>query len=249
MTDTVVGIKRSLSALTSQLQNDGSYDATLLDDMEIDLDRVLEDMSEEYAVPGSSWETGTQSLFEALCESESLIVAALNKIDLVQKENTEIRKKFEDLEAKLKHMEVKLKNMEANRFLLMLGQVAYDIDDKVTKKVLDGIVKPEEHISTIKDMEAAINGRDHFDVLQSKEAKDNAQRRWESLKKTIGWSNRLSRYLRKLKKNRVAIAHPLVNNEFIESALKNKAFNLPSPDIVDEPLLLELVKIHKMLCT
>ncbi len=147
MTDIVVGIKRSFSALTSQLQNDGPYDTTLVDNIENGLDRLLEDMSEEYVNP-ELWEIGTHSLFEALCESKSLI-GAMNKIDLLQKENTEIRKEVERIAGKLK-------DLEANRFLLMLGQVVYDIEDKVTKKVLDGIVQPEEHISTIKDMEAAI---------------------------------------------------------------------------------------------
>ncbi len=49
----------------------------------------------------------------------------------------------------------------------MLGQVVYDIEDKTTKIVLDGIVDPEEHVSTIRDMEAAINGTDHDDVFQT----------------------------------------------------------------------------------
>ena len=144
-------------------------------------------------------------------------------------------------------MEEKLERMEANKFLWMLGQMAYDIEDKVTKKVLDGIVRPEEHVSTIRDMEAAINGTDHHDVLQTEQAKEDVKKRWESLKEEIGWSKTLSRYLRKLKQNHVAMAHLQVDKELIESALKGNATpKLPSPDIIDKPLLLKLVQIHKM---
>ncbi len=57
-----------------------------------------------------------------------------NKIDSLGKENTEIKVAVENQRKIIERIEAN-KYMEENRFLLMLGQVAYDIDDNVIEFV------------------------------------------------------------------------------------------------------------------
>lgn len=246
MAHRAVEIKVSLRKLTSQLENGAEYNKGLLDSINHNIDILLEELNEERETP-ECWQTAAEVLFEDLCESKTLIGVALKEIDLLKKENAEIKVTLNNHEKKIEQIEGKLKYLEANRLLLMLGQISYDIDGKVTKKVLDGIVPEEEHISTISDMEAAVNGTDHFDVFKSESEKEAAKSKWESLKKEMRWSEKLFRYLKKLKSNRVPIAHPPVDRQFIETALKSQKMELPSPNIIDKPLLTQLLEIHTTL--
>lgn len=164
MTARVENIRRQYSALASQLKNGDDCDFSLLDDIQKDLDLLWDEMTEEFTEP-EYWEMGSRGLFEALCESNSFNQSLSDEVDKLKKKNHIITQKLEEQKKKIEQLEEKLKQMEGNKFLLMLGQVAYDVDRKITRKVLNQIVPPEEHISTIRDMEAAISGRDHHDVF------------------------------------------------------------------------------------
>lgn len=253
MTAAALEIKRSFTTLKSQLEANVCESAPVFAVFaEIDnvLDRLLVEMEEEYAEHPQYWETGAVSLFEAVCECRSLLKVAFVKIDVLVKENGEIRANFERkqelMEAKLKSMEAKLKSMEASKFALMLGQIAYDIDKRVTSKVLDGLVSPEKYVPTVRDMEAAIKGHDHEDVFDEKEEERiTAKKRWNFLKTKIGWSGNINRFLGQLKFHRVGIAHPKVDVEYIKQILKDKTVCLPAD--INTSLVLKLVEIYTLL--
>ncbi len=54
--------------------------------------------------------------------------------------------------------------IRTDRYKLMAGQIASDIDQAIPMRVLHDIIEPNQHVCTIKDMQLAI--ADFADVFQ-----------------------------------------------------------------------------------
>lgn len=217
----LVEIKGLFSKLSSQLNssNGQDYDPDLLKQIEKSLDRLCEEI---YA-------------------NKKEINTAFEKIDSLQVQITEQGQRITQL---IQYIETKIKAFEPNEFILKLGQLAFDVEKKLTRAVLHDIIEPKQHVSTISVMTKAINNTDHFDVFQNNEkGRTEAKDRWEKIKNKFGLNDPLFRYIDELKQNYIPITHPKQYVDNIRDALAGDTMNLP-PDLVDKSLLLKLLDIY-----
>lgn len=99
---------------------------------------------------------------------------------------------------------------------LVLGQVVFDIDRSIPELILTPVVGAHHHITSIKDMQFALQGKMDFeDTFEDENQRRCCQQKWEKLKTEIGWCGSLLHYMK------LSIAHPSLNEDSIYAAMKH----------------------------
>ena len=130
---------------------------------------------------------------------------------------SELRKKVDSLEQKISSLE---EAATSNKEKLVLGQIAFVVDQSIPKLVLDPVLGIDHDIIRIKDMESALNGdEDEPDIFEEEEQRIDCRKRWEELKTELGWSGKVFRYIKVLKEVRVTVAHPTIDGDIVRSAM------------------------------
>ena len=139
----------------------------------------------------------------------------LKEVELIQDE-------VKYLEEALKTLKIKMDQIYPNEEELLLSQVAYDIERYVTKTVLNPLLGPKHYITSIMDMQSAINGDKDFADLFSNSIRDKAKQSWRELQEKLEWRLDLFRYMSSLKKGRLRSAHLTVNMENAIAAMEKR---------------------------
>ncbi len=128
-----------------------------------------------------------------------------------------------ELKSKITSLQVRVESLEKCEQQLIVGQVAFEIDQKVLNKVMQGIGDPYSlAVHNIAQLEKAIAGVHNFeDVFASEDERKEVGRRWDQLKTTIEWTNRHYRHVKALKKVRLTSAHPEIDIAAVRQALRN----------------------------
>ncbi len=170
----------------------------------------LQDQLEDEVAP--QWETSFQVLIEGtvrLCDLVNVLVAT------VQQPASQDR----ELKSKITSLQARVESLERCEQQLIVGQVAFEIDQKALNKVLQGIGDPYSlAVHNIAHLEKAIAGVHNFeDVFASEDERKEVGRRWDQLKTTIEWTNRHYRHVKALKKVRLTSAHPEIDIALLHS--------------------------------
>ena len=208
---------------------------------------ILNELAAEFGDNPQLWETECEVLFATLIEVRDLVSTASEKMVWLGEANFTLKRDVMQLQDKMKRLEVQINDlthdieeMKIQNQKLVLGQVAFNIDKFVSKRVLDKLVGPDHFIGSIMEMELAIEGHKRYaDVFKSEMEKKTAEQKWETLQKELNWNSKLFRYMQDLKKDRLDIAHPTVDKESILAAMEN---NIPQKH---KQLFLQLCAIHE----
>ena len=163
-------------ALLSQLKGTGDLKTETLQDMYQELlsSNLKETITEEMhaARQPELWETICEVLFLTLSKYMKLIEQLCKEVSKLKTENEdlmgemkELRRKVKELKGKVEALE-KEKREESDR--LMVGQLAFDVEEAIVDYVLTEVIGPPHKffIKTILNMQQAINRKKNFsDVL------------------------------------------------------------------------------------
>ena len=181
------------------------------------------------------WETDGEILFQAIVSCSDLVKTAIERIDILEKENSHFKEQ-------LKQLNEKCRLLENSGLKLMAGQLAFEIEQGVVSKILPGI-SPNKHVNTIYEMEKAIKGKPNFaDIFDTEDARKKAEISWNTLKHRLGWTGRHYRFIQELKQLRLPIAHPNFDPKTIRESLESGALQ-----ISDRQLFAEFLKIYDQL--
>ena len=230
MSSLIEKLRRNLHLMKSQVDS-GTEIPRTIKEVEDSCDNsltILDELAAEFEDNTQFWETKCEVLFEILIEARDLVSTASEKIVPLGEANFRLKDVIQ-LQDKIKKLEVIIndlrQDMEERKIQnqkLVLGQVAFNIDKFVSKRVLDKLVAPDHFIGSIMEMELAIEGhRSYADVFQNEKERKIVEQEWESLQKKLNWSPKLFRYMQDLKKDRLDIAHPPVDKESILAAMEN----------------------------
>ena len=188
-------------------------------------DRILKERESEAA---PSWETSCKSFVEVVCVLYDTVDVLYDKVkqtalrnDELTKNFEEVTKNFEEVTKNLQELRRKHAMLEETEQKLVVGQIAFEMDEVVLNFVLKGIGSREDlAIFNISAMEKAIGNKDNYsDVFKSETERRKVEMRWNTLKSRIRWEGRHFRYFKKLKRLRLDSAHPKMDAETIRKAL------------------------------
>ena len=172
--------------------------ARLYGDLVAEVQGILDERQEAF------WECNCQVLIETLCDLTDLAKNISARIEKVESEKEELQRKVSDLQKKVE-------KLVENEQKLVAGQIAFEVDNAVLKKVLESIQVPdakELSIFSIGDMEKAISGQRNYTDIFTEEQRRRAEHQWNELKSRLGWGGKHYRRLKELKSLRRQIAHP-----------------------------------------
>ena len=168
-----------------------------------------------------------------MCGLHDAVDVLINKVKQTALRNDELASKLAELQSK----HTKLEESERK---LVVGQIAFEVDQVVLDVVLKGIGSPEElAIFTISAMERAIKKKDNYlDAFRSEAERQEVEKRWNVLKSKLGWKGRHFRYIRELKNLRLSSAHPKLDIEATRKALaqlhRTKCLTAQTKDTCEE---------------
>lgn len=145
---------------------------------------------------------------EPMCELTEILKARVEKLE----KNSEL----------VADLEKTRREFDEIQCTLAAGQVAFELDKAVLKRVMEAIGRHDYEklrIFNIFNMEKAINRKDNYQDILTEEESKRADRQWNDLKEKIGWENFHYRCLSMLKGSRTGIAHPQVDIQKMEEYL------------------------------
>lgn len=233
--DSIETLREEVRRLQSQVQIIGENPSLdILQGNTVDTERLYERILEECdGEEASFWETNCEVLVEVVCSLHDAVDVLINKVKQTALKNDE-------LDSKLAELQTKHAKLEENERRLVVGQIAFEVDQVVLDSVLKGIGSPEElAIFTISAMERAIKKRDNYsDAFRSEAERQEVEKRWNALKSKLGWNGRHFRYIRELKNLRLSSAHPKLDIEATRKALaqlyRTKCLSAPTKETCEE---------------
>ena len=146
---------------------------------------------------------------------------------------------LESCRQQLEYKEMLVKQKEAEKAQLLLGQLAYEVEKRIACKVLDPIAGEDHFIYSVEGLELALEGtRRHYkEVLESEQKRKDATEAWESLKKTIRWSDELHRFISRLELSYDSCVYLTITDSAVKDAMKNESSR-------DKKLIDKLLYIH-----
>ena len=204
--DRLLEIQDDIRAMRSLKSADQSAFTSILEK----IDRLYEDLVAEVqsiqdGTQEAFWESRCQVLIETL---RNLADLAKNNSAKVESENEKLRREVSDLQKKVSDLERKVEKLQEDKQNLVAGQIAFEVDKAVLKKVLEGIQVPDAKELSIGAMEKAINGERNYTDIFTEKQREHAERQWNELKSQLGWRGKHYRRLKELKSLRHEIAHP-----------------------------------------
>ena len=184
------------------------------------------------------WQSDEKVLFEAMATQAAILVSLEEKIEGLEKDNADKKRKLKKFSEECKKMgEVVLKRE--------VGQFAFQMNRLIVDKVLNELIDSNEYVATISDMEKAIKGKPYYgEVFKTERNRESAERAWMKLKQELRWTGRHFRYLQQLKRYYLPITcvsdiDPEKILQFQRSIAKGNCI------VEDEELFLELVEMYK----
>ena len=233
--DSIERLRDEVRRLQSQVQVIGENPSLdILQGSTIDTEKLYETLLEECdSDEASFWETNCEILVEVVCGLREAVDTLINKVKQTESRNDELASKLAELQSKHTRLE------ESER-KLVVGQIAFEVDQVVLDVVLKDIGSCEElAIFTISTMERAIKKKDNYlDVFKSEAERQEVEKRWNILKSKVGWKGRHFRYIRELKTLRLSSAHPKLDIEATRKALaqlyRTKSVTIQTKDTCEE---------------
>jgi hypothetical protein len=242
--DSLDEVKWRVTRTRSQYLKDGSISHDQLTQLlGPDMDQLLSKL--ESTDNQEIWESDRHILFATIAELKAFLLEVHNKSNLkvadLETDNCKLKERVRNMEGKLKNMEDKFKKMEADELALLRGQVAFDVDRSIAKRVLNPVLG-ENYVESIKDMEDVLQERKFF---FNNNAQQKAVQNWKELQTKLKWNPMFTYYISKIKSARLHIAHPKLQ-EYKKERIDSACDQLPPSD---RPQFKELMAMHSMLCT
>ena len=178
-------------------------------------------------------------LFEFVIAQADILKTLVEKIESLEKENSEMECKLQEIFEKCQ----KLSDIGANRLKRMMGQFAFKIERAVVDRVLDGLIDSDEYVATIADMEKAINGKPNYiEIFKTEKDRESAEKAWIKLKQELRWTGKHFRYVQELKEHYMPTIACRSNIEILQQMI---AYG--NSQIKDKELFMELLEISKTL--
>lgn len=105
----------------------------------------------------------------------------------------------EVLKRKILDLEKEFRKLGEDKESLIIGQLAFAVDQAVMKRVLQDIRGSDRFIFSISDMEKAILGKEYYEDVFTDEEKKLIKRRWNELKAQLGWKGKHYRCVKEWK--------------------------------------------------
>ena len=229
----IAELGRKAEALTSQLKEKGILNNGTLQEMHQELlssdlkERIAEDITRQPEL----WETTCEVLLSTLSKYFELLKQLHKEVLKLRTENEdltgevkELRREVEDLKRQVEELK-KEKREESDR--LMVGQLAFDVEEAIVDYVLTKVIGPPHKffIKSILNMQQAINRKKNFsDVLSDDVKRKEAEKRWNDLQRELGWKQQHFRCIQILKEGRKDTAHPKVDPSVLRAAFNNSPY-------------------------
>ena len=183
------------------------------------------------------WQNDCEILLKVVVHCTDMAILLHEKLIGIQSSNLELKEEVKWLREECKVLD----EIENHRLTLMVGQLAFEVEQRIIERVLAGLVRSDQHIRTIVQLEMAIKRKEGFDdVFESEEDRKTAASKWTAFKDQFSWKGRHSRYIKELKDVRLPIAHPKCDLKIIQEALANGTFV-----VRDKKLFKEFLKIYE----
>ena len=155
-------------------------------------------------------------------------------------------KQVRELKIQVERLTKQLEELKKDRTQLMIGQLAVEVEKAIIDKVLTNVIgSPKHYVSTLKDMEKALKRKPYFaDILTDDSNHEKATKKWKELQRELNWEEIHFRYIKSLKKSRVAVAHPKFEAAMIQNAIKENKVDQHTEEACNELMKL-LEKLEK----
>lgn len=131
-----------------------------------------------------------------------------------------------ELKAGVEELKVEVNKLKSNQQHLIVGQIAFLVDEAILRYVMNGIDDPNNRwIYTISHLEKAIKREEQFADALSDNERETASDRWKKLKSNLGWQGKHYRSLKHLKKKCLDFAHPTVDESELKEAIDKVCFH------------------------
>ena len=192
----IAELGRKAKAITSQLKEKGILKNGTLQEMHQELlsSDLKERIAEEITRQPELWETNCEVLLSTLTRYFELIQQLHKEVSKLRTENEdltgevkELRREVEDLKRQVEELK-KEKREESDH--LILGQLAFDVEEAIVDYVLTEVIEPRHrlYIHSISNMQQAIKRKPNFsDVLSDNVKLSEAEKRWNDLQRELGW--------------------------------------------------------------
>ena len=155
------------------------------------------------------WRDACSELFDTVCNLRKVVDNLATKMSSLSTDIT--------LQNDHEVLKNKMRKLEAAQQKLIVGQVAFLTDEAILTYVVKDPKKRD--LYNIYQMEEAISKTKHFEDVFTNEERQIAAKRWDELKKTIGWQDKHYRFVTSLKQMRIESAHPKVSEEELKRAI------------------------------
>ncbi len=203
--DVVTECSRQAKCLLSECKSD----LPLSDQLVPDANRLLDDLESEITnlhQDDAIWKDCCFILIETVSDLQEVV--------------NRLGKKMSEQVGILEMMKQKVHKLEVSELNLIVGQIAFLVDQAILTHVMEGIGEPKARsIYTIYHLEKAIGQKKRFVNTFSEEERQTARERWDTLKSDIGWKDKHYRDSDALKSLRVNNAHPQVSHEQLREAI------------------------------
>ncbi len=210
--DVVTECSRQAKRLLSECKSD----LPLSDQLVPDANRLMDDLESEFTnlhQDDAIWKDCCFVLIETVSDLQEVV----NRLG---KRMSELSDQNKMLRYELEMMKEKVHKLEVSELNLIVGQIAFLVDQAILTQVMEGIGEPKARsIYTIYHLEKAIGQKKRFVNTFSEEERQTAQERWDTLKSDIGWKDKHYRDSDVLKSLRVNTAHPQVSHEQLREAI------------------------------
>ena len=244
-------LREAFKRLRIQVDNSGTLNSGSIKEViafDENLAKFRAELDQESLSDQPTWEIACEEMYEILCEAKLFANRAFENINSLKADNSSLKRQVELLQEQVKKLEetvetlnIKISKINTHEEKLILGQVAYDIEQYVAKIVLDPLVGPKHYISSIEKLQSAIKGDDNYADIFPEATRRKAEDNWKDLQEQIKWNLDLFRYMGTLKKGRISSAHPPVDKEKAIAAMKK---NVPR---FEQEKFRTLLKIHEEL--
>ena len=160
MTASIETLQRSLDIISNKVTSGLPQDPADLSTMRSQAESLFSELRDECDGRPEHWEMVCESLAEVIPSIYALIDSFFAAMETIRQENSSMREKQKNIIVELQEInqkfEKKLKEMEGDKFQLVLGQIAFDIDHMIASRVLDEIIVKEHYVDSISKVEKAI---------------------------------------------------------------------------------------------
>ena len=233
LTEYRIESERLLQLTKSQ---DGIPSVDSMDDLIENTQTLFESVDVEFIDNDALWRNAASDLMTTVCNLRCVTYSLIVRVTELAEKNEHVEKELEKVKRELEHLKKKLQKLEKNEQKLILGQIAFMIDEAVLSHVMKGIGDHKKlAIYTIHHLESAIGNEKRFtDTFRTENDRKTVESRWNKLKAHIGWQNKHYRDFDLLKELRLPSAHPEVTDKQLRDAIGHFCYDLHLKGVCEE---------------